>query len=93
MRIVDLNFSAPDATFDRPVFIELEPGKRQAVRNAEEAIYALDAKGWSPHGPKHLAARAANIHALLGLREAAMARRAFQEAACESDVLADAEAP
>lgn len=56
MRIVDLNISPPDATGDTSVFIELEPGKRQAICNAEEAFDTLDANGWWPPGPKHLAA-------------------------------------
>ncbi len=89
MRIVGLSSPPSDDKFDKPVFIELEPGKRQVIRNVEQALEALDANGWSSDGRKHRQARAASLDALLGLRKAAIARKAFQEAAFESDVLRD----
>lgn len=56
MRIVDLIFYPPDTTFIRLLFIKLGQNRRRAVRTAEEAMDALDAKGWSHRGPKHRAA-------------------------------------
>ena len=94
MRYVDLSKPPPDTSFDKPVTIALVPGRLRKIRNADEAMDALDDKHWSSGrepGKKHMAARNACLQALLGLRKAAMARKAFEDAAWESDVLADEE--
>ncbi len=52
MRIFDLISPPLNTTFSRPLFINMDPGKRQAM----EAIDALDAEGSSPRGLKQRAA-------------------------------------
>ena len=44
MRILGLSSPPPDASFDKPIFIELEPSKRQIIPKVERAPEALDAK-------------------------------------------------
>jgi hypothetical protein len=93
MRLDDLSKPPPDTSFDKPVMIELVPGKPKKIRNARDAMDALDEfrPSATEPGKKHMMARRACMNALLGLRQAAMARKAFEEAAWESDVLVDDE--
>ena len=42
MRLDDLSKPPPDTSFEKPVMIELVPGKPQKIRNARDAMDALD---------------------------------------------------
>jgi hypothetical protein len=77
-----------DREFDRPVqILHGRPGASRVVRSTAEAaeylLYKWPAKG----GGKHRAARKACLEVLEGLKEAHAARKAFEAAADEADIL------
>ena len=76
--------------FDRPVRVALGgPGKIRIVSSTREAAECLLLRWPSESGRKHLAARKACMDVLQGLKEARAARRAFQAAAKEADILVE----
>jgi hypothetical protein len=78
-----------DQRFDRPVHVRLGSGaKIKIIQSTKEAADCLTEYRWPRGtGAKHRLARKACLDALSGLKKAAVARRAFEAAAIESDIL------
>jgi hypothetical protein len=79
----------PDHWFSPPVRVAFgRVGQSVFVTSAEKAAELLLDKRWPrPDGRKQLAARKACLAVLDGLKEARHARKAFEAAAKEADVL------
>lgn len=75
--------------FHPPVRVEFgRVGQTRSVSSAREAAELLLDQRWpQPDGRKHLAARQACMAVLEGLKEARHARKAFEAAAEEADIL------
>ena len=83
-----------EGRFDRPVRVEIGgPGKIRAVTSTREAAECLVYRWPSDGGKKHLAARRACMQVLEGVKQAIVARRAFEAAAREADILLDPPKP
>jgi hypothetical protein len=78
--------------FDKPVHIVFgKPGQHRNVTSVREAAEVLLDDNWPTEaGRRHLAARKACLAVLQGLKEAREARKAFEDAAWEADILRDA---
>lgn len=78
-----------DQHFEKPVHVRLgNAGRVQIVHTAKEAAECLINYRWpKATGVKHRRARKACLDVLSGLKEAAAARKAFEAAAIESDIL------
>ena len=79
----------PDHWFSPPVRVEFgHTGQSVFVSSAEKAAeLLLDAEWPKVDGRKHLAARKAVLAVLEGIKEARHARKAFEDAAREADIL------
>jgi hypothetical protein len=81
-----------DVRFDRTVHVAIGgPGNIRGINSTREAAECLLYRWPGLGGPKHLAARKACLNALGGMGTAAMARKAFEAAAKESDILLTAD--
>lgn len=77
--------------FDKPVYIAFgKTGQHRNVTSVREAAEVLlDDKWPAEAGKRHLAARKACLAVLEGLKEARAARKAFEDAASEANILRD----
>jgi hypothetical protein len=76
--------------FEKPVRVALGgPGKIRVVTSTREAAECLLLRWPYESGRNHLAARKACRDVLQGLKEARTARKAFEQAAAEADILVE----
>lgn len=82
-----------DHPFEKPVHVRLGGGGRvQVVHTAKEAAECLVKYRWpKATGVKHRRARKACLDVLSGLMKATAARKAFEAAAIESDILVNSQ--
>jgi len=80
-----------DKSFDEPVRVLLGgPGKVRVVTSTKQAAECLLNYRWPKGtGKKHRSAQQACLDVLSGVKDARTARKAFEAAARESDVLVD----